>query len=245
MTVYNLYGKRCPCPPLTDFAQGLGWASLAVYAALVLDPGRRSHDWLVVGAVALFGVGFILLISGIHGGLRDLVNDRAHGRPTTARFLGSGTDETTGEVTTSRGTRSYAFAVHSAMFVLPALIVLDAAPRRFAQGLALAFEERAYLGAVLVIVLLSSHWVLARVVHEREPQRERWISTWGPVVMQAPLLGFAPALAASPLIALVIAFYAPLLSTRQFLIRLVRYARPSLAGRIEDPPGRGPRPQLV
>jgi hypothetical protein len=91
---------------------------------------------------------------------------------------------------------------------------------------------------VIALVFLGSRAVLARVVREREPRRERWISMWGPVVMQAPLLTFAPALAALPLAALLFAFYAPLLATRQLLTRLVRWARPALAAHIEEPPSR-------
>jgi 4-hydroxybenzoate polyprenyltransferase len=245
MTLYNLYGKRCSWPPLTDLAQALGWASLTVYGGLAVDPARRSPDWVLVAAVAVFAVGFILLISGVHGGLRDLVNDRAHGRITTPLLFASGTDAATGEVISSRGTRLYAGALHAGMFLLPVLIVSDALPARFALGLELGTTERGYLAAVIALVFLGSRAVLARVVREREPRRNRFISMWGPVVMQAPLLSFAPGLAALPLTALLLAFYAPLLATTQLLTRLVRFVRPALAAHIEEPPSRPARARPV
>ncbi|HEY2290932.1 MAG TPA: UbiA family prenyltransferase [Thermoanaerobaculia bacterium] len=84
MAVYNLWGKRCPIPPLTDLVQGLAWGSLALYAGQAL--GQPN---VLTWVVAAYGAGFILHINGIHGGLRDLANDLASGALTTAIFLGA------------------------------------------------------------------------------------------------------------------------------------------------------------
>ena len=85
MTLYDVWGKRCPVPPLTDLAQGLGWGMLAyVGAGLVADePSALTH------LLCAYGAGHISLINGIHGGLRDLENDLARGSLTTAAFLGA------------------------------------------------------------------------------------------------------------------------------------------------------------
>lgn len=85
MAVYDLWGKRCPIPPLTDLAQGLAWGSLAIFAALATGYTPNLLTW--VGA--LHGVTFIFLINGVHGGLRDLDNDLARGRLTTASYFGA------------------------------------------------------------------------------------------------------------------------------------------------------------
>ncbi|MCA9684136.1 MAG: UbiA prenyltransferase family protein [Myxococcales bacterium] len=85
MTVYDLWGKRCPVPPVTDLCQGIAWGSLAPYAAVVLGHQPNLLTW--VGG--LHGLGFIFLINGVHGGLRDLDNDLARGRLTTASFFGA------------------------------------------------------------------------------------------------------------------------------------------------------------
>ena len=84
MTVYNLWGKRAPFPPLTDLAQGLGWAALVVYGAALAGPPTP-----LTAALAAFEVVFILLINGVHGPLRDLANDLRCGARTTAILLGA------------------------------------------------------------------------------------------------------------------------------------------------------------
>jgi len=85
MGVYDVWGKRCPIPPLTDLAQGLGWGSLAyVGAGLVADETTPLTHLLFA-----YGAGHIFLINGIHGGIRDLENDLARGSLTTAAFLGA------------------------------------------------------------------------------------------------------------------------------------------------------------
>src|SRR6185295_17007594 len=72
-------------PPATDMIQGLGWGTLALMGALV-GGGRLS--WLAVLAAA-HGCGFLFLINGVHGGLRDLGNDLACGMRTTAIYFGA------------------------------------------------------------------------------------------------------------------------------------------------------------
>jgi 4-hydroxybenzoate polyprenyltransferase len=85
MTAYNLWGKRCPVPPITDLTQGLAWGSLALWASWAVGDGPNLLTWTVFA----YAAGFILLINGIHGGLRDLENDAARGGHTTAMFLGA------------------------------------------------------------------------------------------------------------------------------------------------------------
>ena len=85
MAVYNVWGKHCSVPPLTDFVQGLAWGCLALYAALAVGGEPNILTWVVTA----YAAGFLLLINGIHGGLRDLDNDIASGAHTTAMFLGA------------------------------------------------------------------------------------------------------------------------------------------------------------
>ena len=85
MAVYNVWGKRCPVPPFTDFMQGVGWGSLAIYAAFALGLEPNAVTWLVFA----YAVAYTLFMNGIHGGLRDLANDFARGARTTAIFLGA------------------------------------------------------------------------------------------------------------------------------------------------------------
>jgi 4-hydroxybenzoate polyprenyltransferase len=85
MGAYNIWGKRCPLPPLTDAIQGLAWGCLALYAAYALNGRPNALTWMVVGYATVL----IMFINGIHGGLRDLENDLARGVRTTAIYLGA------------------------------------------------------------------------------------------------------------------------------------------------------------
>jgi 4-hydroxybenzoate polyprenyltransferase len=85
MTAYNLWGKRCPLPPLTDLAQGLGWAALLLWGALASGGALTPLVW----ALAAHEVALIMLVNGLHGGLRDLASDEAGGARTTALWLGA------------------------------------------------------------------------------------------------------------------------------------------------------------
>lgn len=87
LLVYDVWGKRCPVPPLTDLAQGLGWAALVVFGSAAAGGARPATAWL-----ALYVTVSILLVNGVHGAVRDLANDARHGARTTAMWLGGSTD---------------------------------------------------------------------------------------------------------------------------------------------------------
>jgi 4-hydroxybenzoate polyprenyltransferase len=186
--VYNVWGKCCPFPPLTDLVQGLGWGSLVWYGALVARPDAPI-DLILERTLPLFvyGTGFILLINGVHGGLRDLRTDRDNGMRTTALFLGArpaseGADEhdaaSTGRVAL------FAFTVHTAMF-LPAFAFLLRDPRRASRF----FDDLAYPLAWIAVGLsfLLSNVVLWRVVKPIEPRRPSWVG-WHLLVLLLPPL---------------------------------------------------------
>lgn len=85
MGAYNVWGKRCLLPPLTDAVQGLAWGSLVVFGALALGARPGALTWTVTAYAAVFTI----FINGIHGSFRDLANDHAHGARTTALFFGA------------------------------------------------------------------------------------------------------------------------------------------------------------
>jgi 4-hydroxybenzoate polyprenyltransferase len=85
MACYNLWGKRCIVPPLTDAAQGLAWGSLAVYGSAAVGASPTGLTWTVTAYAAIY----TMFINGIHGSLRDLRTDRDGGARTTAMFLGA------------------------------------------------------------------------------------------------------------------------------------------------------------
>lgn len=112
MTVYDLWGKKCPIPPLTDLAQGIAWGSLSVFAALTLAAHVNWWTWVA----ALHGAMFIFLINGVHGGLRDLDNDLARGRSTTASYLGA--RPVREQVPLSRSLRWFAMSIQLGLSVV-------------------------------------------------------------------------------------------------------------------------------
>ncbi len=84
MALYDAFGKRCPLPFLTDGAQGLAWACMTLYGATLAGGAPNA----LTGTIAASGIVFTLLINGVHGGMRDLENDLAHGARTAALWLG-------------------------------------------------------------------------------------------------------------------------------------------------------------
>lgn len=162
MGLYDIWGKRCAVPPATDLAQGLGWASLVLCGAfLVGEP--TALTWVAF----LYGAGFILLINGVHGGLRDLANDLATGCRTTAIFFGcrpTPGDGSEAPVRVTRGLRLFAAAVQAG------LVVVSLAPLvRNDFGYALP----TLVGTAVTVALLNlaSLWNLRRLF---QPERPGW-----------------------------------------------------------------------
>lgn len=84
LAAYNVWGKCCAIPLVMDAVQALGWSGLVLYGAFVVgSPGERT-GWLVAAVFA-----YVLLINGVHGGLRDLANDIACKARTTAIYFGA------------------------------------------------------------------------------------------------------------------------------------------------------------
>jgi len=118
MTIYNMYGKRCPIPMLTDSAQGIGWGSLSIYGSLIATGEVNTLSFVAGG----FGFAFLFLINGVHGGLRDLGNDIKLGCSTTAIYYGAYVDDQDRVVCTPAVRRFAFFAL--AVYIAPASIAL-------------------------------------------------------------------------------------------------------------------------
>jgi 4-hydroxybenzoate polyprenyltransferase len=86
MAIYDVFGKRIAFPPLSDAVQGLAWAALAAYGTFASGGILTGRSGVLLALVFVY----VLMINGVHGGLRDLVNDAHHGARTTALFLGGG-----------------------------------------------------------------------------------------------------------------------------------------------------------
>lgn len=119
MLLYNVYGKRCRFPPLSDAVQSLGWVALMLYGALV---ARAPLNQSLLALAALIFV-YVLLINGVHGGLRDLRNDQLCGARTTAIYFGSNADAS-GGVILPRSIVIYGLMLQILMLVISLVVVV-------------------------------------------------------------------------------------------------------------------------
>jgi 4-hydroxybenzoate polyprenyltransferase len=124
MAAYNRWGKVCPFPPLTDLAQGAGWALLIAYGAAAT--GRPLHQRTY--ALIAYELLLILMVNGVHGSLRDLGNDRERGARTTAIMLGA--EETPDGLRVGPGLLAYALTLQLALLALPMWAAAQELPAR-------------------------------------------------------------------------------------------------------------------
>jgi 4-hydroxybenzoate polyprenyltransferase len=120
---YDMLTKRSRWPGLHDMLLALGCAALLCYAA-ARTGGITGPTLLAALAVALF----VLLINGVHGGLRDLDNDTRHAGLTTAAALGAQIDRS-GVFVLTRQLIAYAWTLNVAMGIVVALATLSSPSR--------------------------------------------------------------------------------------------------------------------
>ena len=194
---YNLWGKRFAAPPLTDFVQGCGWAALALYGARIAAPDL-AWPLLIDRMLPLLAltVGLIVLITGVHGGLRDLVNDLRQGRTNASAFLGARParpdDPQSITVTSSAGVVLYAFAWLAGMS-LPALLFLQPDRAHYAGSTA----QLAALFGTLALLVVNAY-VLWQVCRPQQPERDTWISRQAVTLWLPSLLLYLPCQLLSP-----------------------------------------------
>ncbi|HZM28470.1 MAG TPA: UbiA family prenyltransferase [Gemmatimonadales bacterium] len=228
MAVYNLWGKRCPIPPLTDAAQGLAWGSLALYGCLAIGGDPNVLTWLVT----LYGAGFLLHINGIHGGLRDLENDLASGARTTAIYLGA-RPRPGGEVHVPSGVSVFAYSV---LVGLAAMLLVPLLRNDFGYEPGVWTAMLAIAGSLLFVDLL----LLAIVMR---PNRPRWNVVFRvhcfSVAAVLPIT-FAPFLSAETLAALLLVLVLSFLP-----LEWARWLRPAYPSPTERNAAQRPAPQEI
>lgn len=116
MTIYNIWGKRSPLPPVIDIIQGIGFSSLALFGS-ALTGGLTPLSWLAF----ILGVLWMVIIN-LLGGLRDLHSDLAFGVNTTPIYFGmrpSGKEETLPSFVPH-----YGYILHALMMAGGILVIL-------------------------------------------------------------------------------------------------------------------------
>lgn len=202
LAAYDLWGKRISAPLLMDLLQGGGWSALVLYGAYTTHapPGRLTA---VAGA---FVVVFVLLINGVHGGLKDLSNDLSHGVVTTPTALNVRVTEK--GVVLSRAFVTYGIGLQAA------LLVIALAPLVFGW-LAYSQLESYVIGLVILLVFaLALALVLLAVRTVASSQRAMQLGTAHIIVLFGLLIvELVPPQSLTLDAAIFLAYFAPLLWT--------------------------------
>ena len=197
MTLYNLFGKRCPVPMITDAVQGISWSTLAVYGSLI----AAGHVNVLTFIAAGFGFGFLFLINGIHGGLRDLRNDLGIGCETTAIFFGAKPDDEYG-VRSTPAVRAYAFFA-LAVYLGPGTIAFFSGQYGYTgSGRLVAIGAWTILG----IISIWSLWLMTATTIEN---RNSIIRHQTLPLLLAPIMIFLPRMDPAMMAVALICFFLP------------------------------------
>jgi 4-hydroxybenzoate polyprenyltransferase len=158
MTIYDVWGKRFPVPPVVDVIQGIGFSSLAFYGA-ALTGGVTPLTWLAF----LLGVLWMVIVN-LMGGLRDLHSDLAFAVNTTPIYFGvrhSGTAMSIPPLV-----RYYGYSVQVLMMVGGVLLLLWNAGR-YPLWLMIVLGILSSLGGVFALLLLKMTFDAATKDYER------------------------------------------------------------------------------
>jgi len=117
---YDVLGKRTRWPWLADVVQGLGWGSLVLAGAWSV-----GNPTPLAGAIAGYIVVFIVMANGVHGAIRDLPNDGAHGIRTTAQVLGAGVTAS-GSRVVPRMVMVYSWILQAALLAITVFAITSA-----------------------------------------------------------------------------------------------------------------------
>jgi 4-hydroxybenzoate polyprenyltransferase len=216
MLIYNKFGKCFCFPPLTDLIQGLSWASLALLGALVADPDRLvTAFWERTIPLAAYGTFYILLISGVHGGLRDEDSDSDANRDTTVIALHKFAARY--NLPKASPVIVYAFIIHTCMF--------GAAVYFLAKNGDL-FSSPGMTGAVLFVFFLCSSSQLWHIVKPIAPERNYYISMHSLLALLPPIAMYV--LSNKPdyvfKVVVVCSSFFPLLLQENMLFRFIQFA---------------------
>lgn len=116
---YNIWGKRAPFPPLTDFIQGLAWGSFVLFGAAMTATSFTPATAIIFVYIVIF----IMLANGVHGSLRDLTNDLRCNVRSTAILLGA-RPSSGGGLIISPSLRAYAIVLNAVLICLAILLVI-------------------------------------------------------------------------------------------------------------------------
>lgn len=191
IALYNVAGKSIPIPAVADLVQGIGWSALVLFGA-ELAGGATTTTYLAMAYVTAY----VAMVNGVHGAVRDLRNDRAHGMRTTALLLGAEVDD--GSIIVPTSLVLYAGLLQAGLCaLLIAAIVVGAFPLP---------------GVIASIAVLAAATVLGFIAYQRRHDlREAMaMGTWHLALVPAALLAlFASTMPSWATAVAIAAFVAP------------------------------------
>lgn len=179
---YDLVSKRLIVPFAADALQGVGFAALVVAGGhWVGSPGAVT--WLVAAYVVIY----IAQINAVHGGLRDMANDVAHGARTTPVLLGCSVDAA-GVPVVSPAMAVFAIMTELAQVALVVGVLLAVSPEPALWWVA----PTAALVMRLVAVRIGWGAYTARADRSRMMARGVWHLFWSLLAIVVAPWGAAP-----------------------------------------------------
>lgn len=196
--VYDLYGKRCPIPPLMEAAEAAAAFLLVIYGATATGGVLTPLVWLTAAAGALF----ILLVNGFHGSLRDIEVEIALRQRTTPIWLGC-RGVLNGRVHISTAMTVYAGVCQVVLVALSTVVAV-----RLSDKSGSIVPLIASAGASLAHGLL---FVLLHIV--RKPAWDVLMRTHVAILVVPIMLAFVPLLGGSRSAVLEIVYFGPAVLT--------------------------------
>ena len=176
LTLYNLGGKTAPVPFVGDLVQGAGWALLVLTGAQLAGGPTPLTAWS-----AAFVVGYVAMVNGVHGAIRDVQNDGLRGARTTASLLGARISATS-EVELPLPLIATALAEH---VLLCLLLLVPLVAGTFGY----AWPILSIAGVCTVALLGAASLALGRAYRQRRSLRAAMAyGTWHLFLMPAALL---------------------------------------------------------
>lgn len=171
--LYNLAGKSLPIPFVADVVQGAGWASLVLAGGAAAGGVTAATGW-AAGAV----LAYVALVNGVHGAVRDAVNDRRSGARTTALLLGADIEAQT-RIVLPAPLAVWGAALHLLFGVTAGAMLLAAANR----------EASAWAAVVALAVYAAATVSLLQAYASRDDLRRAMArGTWHLFLLPATLL---------------------------------------------------------
>jgi 4-hydroxybenzoate polyprenyltransferase len=206
--LYDLYGKKCPVPPLMEAAEAAAAFLLVVYGATVTGGALTPLVWLTAGA----GAAFILLVNAFHGSLRDIEVEIAGNQRTTPIWLGC------------RGIQAGAVHVSMAMSVYGGICQIGLIGLSLAVAMQLGSrEDRGFVPLVGALVASLANVILYALLHRvRKPAWDVLMRLHVTILALPIMLAFLPRLGASQSTVLILVYFGPTLLTGYWWLNRTR-----------------------